>query len=122
MKIMKININKNLDEIPECVLEELSQIGVPSNISGFYYLCTAITRVAKDLSMIDHVCKDVYPSVAKAYGTTGSRVERSIRHAISVVFNRNHSESLGTMFSHRRPTNSEFIARIALKLRKSIES
>lgn len=128
MEITAEIMNKNLDEIPECVSEELTKMGVPMNIQGFNYLGTAITMVAKDPTLVGSMTKRLYPDVAKAYCTTAFRVERTIRHAVEISFERGNADYLYSLFSSTissykgKATNSEFIARVARKLRKQVIS
>ena len=101
----------------------IHQIGVPAHIKGYQYIRTAIMMVIRDSSVINAVTKVLYPSVALEYGTTASRVERAIRHAIEVAWDRGDLETLNSYFgytiqnSRGKPTNSEFIAMIADNLR-----
>lgn len=99
------------------------QIGVPAHIKGYHYLREAIMMAIQDIDIINSVTKQLYPSVAKKYQTTSSRVERAIRHAIEVAWDRGDVDILNSYFgytihnSRGKPTNSEFIAMIADKLR-----
>ncbi len=99
------------------------QIGVPAHIKGYHYLREAIMMAIQDIDIINSVTKQLYPSVAKKYDTTSSRVERAIRHAIEVAWDRGDVDILNSYFgytihnSRGKPTNSEFIAMIADKLR-----
>ena len=101
----------------------IHQIGVPAHIKGYQYLRTAILYSVRDSEMIGNITKMLYPSVAKVYKTTTSRVERAIRHAIEVAWDRGDVETLNSYFgytvqsSRGKPTNSEFIAMIADSLR-----
>lgn len=105
------------------VTRMIHQIGVPAHIKGYQYLRSAILLVIKDQSMINFVTKALYPDVAKQYHTTASRVERAIRHAIEVAWDRGDVEVLNSFFgytvqnSRGKPTNSEFIAMLADRLR-----
>lgn len=105
------------------VTKMIHQIGVPAHIKGYQYLRSAIMMVINEPSMINSVTKALYPDVAKQYGTTSSRVERAIRHAIEVAWDRGDVEVLNSFFgytvqnSRGKPTNSEFIAMIADNLR-----
>ena len=104
------------------ITEILHQIGVPAHIKGYHYLREAILRTVKSPELINAVTKLLYPTVAKAYQTTASRVERAIRHAIEVAWDRGDLDVLNAYFgytiqnSRGKPTNSEFIAMIADKL------
>jgi two-component system response regulator (stage 0 sporulation protein A) len=105
------------------VTKIIHQIGVPAHIKGYQYLRTAILMTIEDNDIINSVTKVLYPSVAKKYQTTTSRVERAIRHAIEVAWDRGDVDTLNSYFgytiqnSRGKPTNSEFIAMIADNLR-----
>ncbi len=107
------------------VTKVIHQIGVPAHIKGYQYLRTAIMMTIDDNDIINSVTKILYPSVAKKYSTTSSRVERAIRHAIEVAWDRGDIDTLNSYFgytihnSRGKPTNSEFIAMIADNLRLS---
>ncbi|MBE6718537.1 MAG: sporulation transcription factor Spo0A [Ruminococcaceae bacterium] len=101
----------------------IHQIGVPAHIKGYQYLRTAIMMAIEDNNIINSVTKVLYPSVAEKYSTTSSRVERAIRHAIEVAWDRGDIDTLTSYFGYTiqnnrgKPTNSEFIAMIADNLR-----
>ena len=101
----------------------IHEIGVPAHIKGYMYLREAITMVVNDMELLSAVTKELYPSIAKKYNTTASRVERAIRHAIEVAWGRGQIEAINRLFGYTvhtekgKPTNSEFIAIIADKLR-----
>lgn len=105
------------------VTEIIHQIGVPAHIKGYHYLREAILLSIRDTEIINSVTKLLYPTVAKRYSTTSSRVERAIRHAIEVAWDRGDVDVLNSYFgytvhnSRGKPTNSEFIAMISDKLR-----
>ncbi len=105
------------------VTKIIHQIGVPAHIKGYQYLRTAILMSIEDSELINSVTKVLYPGVAKKYKTTTSRVERAIRHAIEVAWDRGDVDTLNSYFgytiqnSRGKPTNSEFIAMIADNLR-----
>jgi two-component system response regulator (stage 0 sporulation protein A) len=105
------------------VTKIIHQIGVPAHIKGYQYLRTAIIMAINDTEVINSVTKVLYPTVAKQYGTTSSRVERAIRHAIEVAWDRGDLDVLNSFFgytvqnSRGKPTNSEFIAMVADNLR-----
>lgn len=120
-KIMSANnIEKQITSI-------LHQIGVPAHIKGYHYLRHSIIMSVQDPEIINAVTKQLYPSVAKAFNTTSSRVERAIRHAIEVAWDRGDVDVLNSYFGYTihngrgKPTNSEFIAMISDKLRLEIE-
>ncbi|MGM9521644.1 MAG: sporulation transcription factor Spo0A [Oscillospiraceae bacterium] len=104
------------------VTEIIHEIGIPAHIKGYQYLREAIIRTVKDMDIINAVTKVLYPEVAKKFGTTPSRVERAIRHAIEVAWDRGDVEVLQKFFGYTvsgvkgKPTNSEFIAMIADRL------
>ena len=112
--------NKTLEEI---VTEIIHDVGVPAHIKGYQYLREAIKRSVNDPEMLNSVTKILYPTVAKNFATTPSRVERAIRHAIEVAWDRGDVDVLSSYFGYTiqsergKPTNSEFIAMIADKLR-----
>lgn len=101
----------------------IHEVGVPAHIKGYQYLREAIMMVVNDIDVINSITKQLYPSIAKTYSTTPSRVERAIRHAIEVAWNRGKMEAIDSIFGYTvnygkgKPTNSEFIAMIADKLR-----
>jgi len=100
----------------------IHEIGVPAHIKGYQYLREAIIIAVEDMDVINAVTKILYPEVAKRFGTTASRVERAIRHAIEVAWDRGDLETLQKYFGYTvsnakgKPTNSEFIAMIADRL------
>ena len=104
------------------VTEIIHQIGVPAHIKGYQYLRDAILMAIEDDDIINAVTKRLYPQIAKQNGTTASRVERAIRHAIEVAWDRGDLETLQKYFGYTvsnakgKPTNSEFIAMIADRL------
>ncbi len=110
----------NLDASITSIIHE---IGVPAHIKGYMYLREAITMVYNDIELLGSITKVLYPDIAKKFNTTSSRVERAIRHAIEVAWSRGNIESISNLFgytvshSKAKPTNSEFIAMVADKLR-----
>ncbi len=108
--------------IESMVTEIIHEIGVPAHIKGYQYLREAIMTAIDDMDVINAVTKVLYPDVAKKFGTTPSRVERAIRHAIEVAWDRGDVEILQKYFGYTvsgikgKPTNSEFIAMIADRL------
>ncbi len=101
----------------------IQQLGVPAHIKGYQYIRDAISLAVEDMEAINSVTKLLYPTVAKHYSTTASRVERAIRHAIEVAWDRGNPDVLSDFFGYTilgskgKPTNSEFIALIADKIR-----
>ncbi len=122
-KAKSMGVQEN--DIETQVTKVIHQIGVPAHIKGYQYLRTAIMMTIEDNDIINSVTKILYPSVAKKYQTTSSRVERAIRHAIEVAWDRGDIDTLNSYFGYTiqnnrgKPTNSEFIAMIADNLRLS---
>ena len=118
-----VRMEEQVPDIETQVTKIIHQIGVPAHIKGYQYLRTAIMLTVQDSDIINSVTKVLYPSVAKKYSTTTSRVERAIRHAIEVAWDRGDVDTLNSYFgytvqnSRGKPTNSEFIAMIADNLR-----
>ena len=110
-------------DLEQDVTDMIHDIGVPAHIKGYQYLREAIMMSVKDSTMISSITKVLYPTIAKQFQTTPSRVERAIRHAIEVAWSRGRMETLDTLFGYTintgkgKPTNSEFIALIADKIR-----
>lgn len=110
-------------ELEFAVTEIIHQVGIPAHIKGYHYLRTAIMLSVNNDEMINSITKLLYPTVAKQYQTTSSRVERAIRHAIEIAWDRGDIDILTKIFSYTvhtsrgKPTNSEFIALIADYLR-----
>lgn len=125
------NIPENATEVSESdsrdlekdVTDMIHEIGVPAHIKGYQYLREAIMMSVEDVEMLGSITKILYPTIAKKYQTTPSRVERAIRHAIEVAWSRGRMETLDALFGYTintgkgKPTNSEFIALIADKIR-----
>ncbi len=117
------NDPEHTEDMEAQVTKIIHQIGVPAHIKGYQYLRTAILMTIQDNDIINSVTKVLYPSVAKKYQTTTSRVERAIRHAIEVAWDRGDLDTLNGYFgytiqnSRGKPTNSEFIAMIADNMR-----
>ncbi|SOC36116.1 sporulation transcription factor Spo0A [Ureibacillus acetophenoni] len=113
----------NQRQLDTTITSIIKEIGVPAHIKGYSYLREAIQMVYYDIELLGSVTKILYPEIAKKFGTTPSRVERAIRHAIEVAWNRGNYESISQMFGYTvhhlksKPTNSEFIAMIADKIR-----
>lgn len=111
------------DKLEIRISDALHTIGIPAHIKGYSYLRLAISMVVKEPEIINYVTKTLYPRVAREFGTSTSRVERAIRHAIEVAWDRGDIDTLNSIFGYTisrqrgKPTNSEFIAMIADKLR-----
>lgn len=114
-------------ELEVMVTDIIHQIGVPAHIKGYHYLREAIILSIKNSEIVNSVTKLLYPTVAKSYSTTASRVERAIRHAIEVAWDRGDIDVLNSYFGYTiqtdrgKPTNSEFIAMISDKLRLKLK-
>lgn len=115
-------------DIEMMVTDIIHEIGIPAHIKGYQYLRHAIIMVVDNMDVINSITKELYPTVAKDFNTTSSRVERAIRHAIEVAWDRGDTEVLNSFFGYTianskgKPTNSEFIAMIADKLRLTMRS
>lgn len=122
-----VNVSANSD-LEVTVSEIMHQIGVPAHIKGYQYLREAIILSINNTDMMNSVTKLLYPTVAKTFSTTASRVERAIRHAIEVAWDRGDVDVLSSYFgytiqnSRGKPTNSEFIAMISDKLRLKMKA
>lgn len=116
------------NELEVMITEIIHQIGVPAHIKGYHYLREAILMSIKDSNSVNSITKILYPTVAKQFRTTSSRVERAIRHAIEVAWDRGDVDVLYSYFgytilsSRGKPTNSEFIAMIADKINLRLKS
>ncbi|NLT40231.1 MAG: sporulation transcription factor Spo0A [Clostridiales bacterium] len=114
--------DKNCKSLRTRVTEMIHEVGVPAHIKGYQYLREAIVYSAEDMDIINAITKALYPKVAKAFNTTPSRVERAIRHAIEIAWDRGDIDTLQRYFGYTvsnqkgKPTNSEFIAMMADKL------
>ena len=101
----------------------IHRLGIPAHVKGYTYLREAIKMVANDSGLLSSITKKLYPTIAKKYNTTSSRVERAMRHAIEIAWSRENKEELLELFKYtlrstkNKPTNSEFIAVIADKIR-----
>jgi len=115
--------NRIEDIIENKVTKIIHKVGVPAHIKGYQYLRRAIIKAIIDRDIINSVTKELYPQVAKDFSTTSPRVERAIRHAIEVAWNRGDEETIQSIFGYTiqsnkgKPTNSEFIAMISDKVR-----
>lgn len=110
-------------DLEAIVTSMIHEIGVPAHIKGYQYLREAIIMSVEDTSVLSSITKILYPGIAKRFHTTPSRVERAIRHAIEVAWNRGKMETLENLFGYTihtgkgKPTNSEFVALIADRIR-----
>ena len=115
-KYKKIKLENEITEI-------LHEVGIPAHIKGYMYLRTAILSTYYNIELLGQVTKVLYPDIARQYSTTASRVERAIRHAIEVAWNRGNTDAIDDIFGYTvsatksKPTNSEFIAMIDDRLR-----
>jgi len=124
---MEINAVKDC-ELERYITEIMLDIGVPAHLRGYHYLRDAILLSGRDMEVVSSVTKLLYPIIAKRFKTTDQKVERAIRNAIEVSWTRGNTETFEKMFGYSassgrtRPTNSEYIARIADKLRLDIKA
>lgn len=120
-------INRELD-LESRVTAVLHDIGVPAHIRGYHYMREAIILAINDIDVLNYITKELYPTIAHKCGTTSSRVERAIRHAIEVAWSRGRIEAIDSLFGYTvsdnkgKPTNSEFIALIADRLRLELKA
>ena len=120
--------NSLSDDMEVVITDIIHQLGVPAHIKGYHYLRTAILYSIADKELLDSITKLLYPTVAGIYDTTSSRVERAIRHAIEIAWDRGNVDTLNSFFGYTvdtskgKPTNSEFIALITDKLRLRYKS
>lgn len=123
--VIQTSVTRDLEKD---VTDMIHEIGVPAHIKGYQYLREAIMMSVQDVEMLGSITKVLYPTIAKKYQTTPSRVERAIRHAIEVAWSRGRMETLDALFGYTintgkgKPTNSEFIALIADKIRLQYRS
>ena len=120
----KVGSDQNLEAL---VTNLIHEVGVTAHIKGYQYLREAIMMVIKDIDVINQITKSLYPQIASKFNTTPSRVERAIRHAIEVAWGRGDQKTVEKIFGYTisaakgKPTNSEFIAMIADKLRLELK-
>lgn len=127
---IEISPDKKKDEenLEALVTNVIHEVGVPAHIKGYQYLREAIMMVVNNIDIINQITKQLYPDIAVKYHTTPSRVERAIRHAIEVAWNRGQPDVVENIFGYTisaakgKPTNSEFIAMIADKLRLELKT
>lgn len=114
-------------DLETLVTEFIHELGVPAHIKGYQYIRTAIMMVVENMDMLNYITKQLYPEIAHAYNTTASRVERAIRHSIEVAWTRGKPETMNEIFGYTihtgkgKPTNSEFIAMAADRIRLQIK-
>lgn len=110
-------------DLQQAITNLLHSLGMPSHIKGYSYIRDSINLMYNKPSMLGAITKELYPEIANMYDTTSSRVERAIRHAIEVAWNRGNTDTLNDLFGYTincgkgKPTNSEFIALISDKIR-----
>lgn len=115
-------------ELEKYITDIMLEIGVPAHLKGYHYLRDAILLTGKNMEVVTSVTKLLYPTIAKRFKTTDQKVERAIRNAIEVSWYRGNVETFEKMFGYSvssgrtRPTNSEYIARIADKVRLDIKA
>ena len=117
-----------MKSLEEDVTGIIHEVGVPAHIKGYQYLREAIIMSVNNMDMLNSITKILYPSIAKKFQTTSSRVERAIRHAIEVAWSRGKMDTLDDLFGYTisngkgKPTNSEFIALITDKIRLQMKN
>ena len=119
--VTQLNIEQKVTNI-------LHEIGVPAHIRGYHYMREAIMMAVNDMDVLNYITKELYPTIAQKMNTTSSRVERAIRHAIEVAWSRGKIDAIDNLFGYTinnhkgKPTNSEFIALIADRLRLELKA
>lgn len=114
-------------DLETIVTNFIHELGIPAHIKGYQYIRTAIMMSVENMEVINFITKLLYPSIAKQYSTTSSRVERAIRHSIEVAWNRGRPETMNEIFGYTihtgrgKPTNSEFIAMVADRIRLQLK-
>lgn len=115
-------------ELENYITEAMLDIGVPAHLKGYHYLREAIMLSVKDMELVSSVTKLLYPAIAKHFKTTDQKVERAIRNAIEVSWTRGNTDTFEALFGYsveqgkNRPTNSEYISRIADKVRLDLHN
>lgn len=118
--------NEDID-LETVVTDFIHELGVPAHIKGYQYIRSAIMMVVENMDLLNFITKQLYPEIAKAYNTTASRVERAIRHSIEVAWSRGKPEIMNEIFGYTihtgkgKPTNSEFIAMVADRIRLTLK-
>lgn len=126
--VCRKTVTKNCADTEIMVTDIIQKLGVPAHIKGYHYLRTAILSAIDDTRLMECVTKQLYPCVAKKYDTTSSRVERAIRHAIEIAWDRGNTETINSFFGYSidsyrgRPTNSEFIALVTDRIRLQLKT
>ncbi len=125
-EVVSVDDDKSYD-LESLVTEFIHELGVPAHIKGYQYVRTAIMMVVENMELLNYITKQLYPVIAKKYSTTSSRVERAIRHSIEVAWSRGRPETMNRIFGYTidtgkgKPTNSEFIAMVADRIRLQIK-
>lgn len=114
-------------DLETVVTDFIHELGVPAHIKGYQYIRSAIMMVVENMDLLNFITKQLYPEIAKSYNTTASRVERAIRHSIEVAWSRGKPEIMNEIFGYTihtgkgKPTNSEFIAMVADRIRLQLK-
>lgn len=114
-------------DVEELIVKMLTDIGMPQHVKGYYYTVTAIKLCVENHDYLDYITKELYPAIAEIHDTTGSRVERAIRHAIEIVFDRGDMRNIMAIFGNTinyangKLTNSEFIAFCANEINRKLK-
>lgn len=127
LNTVTVDNGRKIVDLETLVTEFIHELGVPAHIKGYQYIRTAIMMVVENMDMLNYITKQLYPEIAHAYNTTSSRVERAIRHSIEVAWTRGKPETMNEIFGYTihtgkgKPTNSEFIAMVADRIRLQIK-
>ena len=127
LNTVTVDNGRKIIDLETLVTECIHELGVPAHIKGYQYIRTAIMMVVENMDMLNYITKQLYPEIAHTYNTTSSRVERAIRHSIEVAWTRGKPETMNEIFGYTiqtykgKPTNSEFIAMVADRIRLQIK-
>ncbi len=127
IKTAALPAKENDADLETVVTDFIHELGVPAHIKGYQYIRSAIMMVVENMDLLNFITKQLYPEIAKAYNTTASRVERAIRHSIEVAWSRGKPEIMNEIFGYTihtgkgKPTNSEFIAMVADRIRLTLK-
>lgn len=127
IKTAALQPKENDADLETVVTDFIHELGVPAHIKGYQYIRSAIMMVVENMDLLNFITKQLYPEIAKAYNTTASRVERAIRHSIEVAWSRGKPEIMNEIFGYTihtgkgKPTNSEFIAMVADRIRLTLK-
>ena len=123
----KLPVEIKREEVEEVITKQMRELGIAANLLGYQYIREAVMLILQDKSYLKQISKSLYPDIAKYFGTSSSRVERAIRHAIEVICQRGNLEKINQMFSHTvairkgKPSNTEFLSTFAEDVEKEMK-